>query len=168
MQMTSQQQQEKHEEASASYEAAKAARIAARDAAELAACQRLLPSLQPEHLAALARNAAARGIDTSDVSAIGFLAQPENCLSGSIRELLAPVAGKYNDLLSEERVNVGFAAAKAAEEAAEAAFEAAMDLPEIAAARAADQAARDAAYAASQSYSPHVGGGFADDEMYLH
>lgn len=95
--------QQQLQAADAAYNAALAARKAARNAAELAACQRLLPLLQPEHLAALARNASARRISTADVSAIGFLAQPENCVSGSVEKLLAPIARRYGELLKVGR-----------------------------------------------------------------
>lgn len=146
--------------ADAAYDAALAARKAARDAAELAACQRLLPLLQPEHLGALARNASAHGISTSDVSAIGFLAQPENCVNGSTEKALSSVARKYRELFKEEQQKAGLAFLDEALDRALAALTAARELPENVAAA---SAARNAA-----EYSPHVGGGFADDEMYLH
>ena len=149
--------------ADAAYDAALAARKAARDSAELAACQRLLPLLQPDHLAALARNAAAHGISTSDVSAIGFLAQPENCVTGAVEKTLAPVARKYRELLKEENQKAGLAALDTALDRALEARTAARALPENVATEAAAVAARKA-----DQYSPHIGGGFADDGMYLH
>lgn len=155
--------QQQLQAADAAYDAALAARKAASNAAELAACQRLLPVLQPEHLAALARNASARGINTADVSAIGFLAQAENCVSGAVEKLLAPVARKYSELLKEEQRIVGLAALDAAFDRATAARSAARALPKNIAAEKAAVAAR-----AADQYSPNVGGGFADDEMYLH
>jgi hypothetical protein len=149
--------------ADVAYDAALTARKEARDASELAACQRLLPLLQPEHLAALARNASAHGIRTTDVSAIGFLAQPENCVNGTAEKTLASVSRKYRELLKEEQQKAGLAAIDKALDRALAARTAARALPENVAA----STAASAAHAAAQ-YSPHVGGGFADDEMYHH
>ena len=148
--------------ANAAYDAALSARNSARDAAELAACQRLLPLLKPEHLAALAKNAEAWNIPTTDVSAIGVLSDPDRCTNGLAEKLLAPVWRKYNELIKEEQKKAGLLPLNKAVEKALAARTAARALPEnIAAEEAASAALRD-------NYSPHVGGGFADDEMYLH
>lgn len=151
------------EAADAAYDAALAARKVARDAAELAACQRLLPLLQPEHLGALARNASAHGVSTSNVSAIGFLAQSENCVNGATEKTLAPVARKYRELLKEENQKAGLAALDAAFDRATAARSDARALSENVAAEKAAAAAR-----AANQYSPNIGGGFADDEIYHH
>ena len=149
--------------ADAAYEAALAARKSARDAAELVACQRLLPLLKPDHLAALAKNAAAWNIPTTDVSAIGILADPHRCVNGAAEKLLAPVWRKYNELLKEEQSKAGLPALDRVAEKALEARTAARSLPENIAAEKAASAARAAAQG-----SPHIGGGFADDEMYLH
>lgn len=143
------------EAADAAYDAAVKARVQARDAAELEACQKLLPLLQPDHLTALARNAVAHNIRTNDVSAIGFLACPENCVNGAIEKLLKPVHKKYCELLKNEQQIVKL-------DALEKALEKALD-------RRTNVAAADlAAKKRSEAYSPHIGGGFADDEMYIH
>lgn len=144
------------------YEVAAKARRAARDAAELAACQLLLPLLQPEHLAALARNANARGISTADVSAIGFLSQAENCVSLSAEKALAPVAKKFNLLLKEEQEKVGLKALDKALEAANAAVQAARALPVNAEAR------RIAAQKHRNELSTATSSGFGEDAIYHH
>ena len=148
--------------ADAAYDAALTAKKRARDAAELAACQRLFPLLRSDHFAALAGNASAHRISTADVSAIGFLAQPENCGNGSTEKTLAPVARKYRELLKEDQQKAGLADLDASLGRALAARTAARELPENVAAVRAEAAAR------KTQYSPHVGGGFADDEMYHH
>jgi hypothetical protein len=149
--------------AEAAYNAALTAKNAARDAGELAACQRLLPLLKPEHLAALAKNAVAWNIPTTDVSAIGVLCDPDRCINGLAEKLLAPVWRKYNELLKEEQLTSGLPAMEAALKKAQSTMAAARALPENIAAEKAAAEARAAA-----QYSPHIGGGFADDEMYLH
>lgn len=144
------------------YEAAAASRRAARDAAELVACKRLLPLLQPEHLAALARNANARGISTADVSAIGFLSQEENCVNRAVEKALAPVASKFNSLLKEEQEKVGLKALDIALEAANAAVQAARSLRGNAEARhKRDAELREAIASASSN-------GFGEDAIYHH
>jgi hypothetical protein len=111
----------------------------------------------------LARNANVHGISTADVSAIGFLAQAENCVSVSVEKLLAPVARKYSELLKEEQQKVGLPALDAAFDRSTSARSAARALPDNVAAERAAVAAR-----AADQYMPNIGGGFADDEMYLH
>lgn len=144
------------------YEAAAKARRAARDAAELAACQRLLPLLQPEHLAFLAKNAAAHGISTEDVSAIGFLAQAENCVNRAAENVLAKVASKFSSLLKEEQEKVGLKALDKALEAANAAVQEARALPENAEAR------RIAAQKHRNELSTATSSGFGEDALYHH
>lgn len=144
------------------YELAAASRRAARDAAELAACQRLLPLLQPEHLAFLAKNAAAHGISTADVSAIGFLAQSENCVNRAAEKALAPVASKFNSLLKEEQKKVGLEILDAALEAANAAVQAARALQGNAEAR----HKRDAEL--RESIASASSNGFGEDALYHH
>ncbi len=148
--------------AETAYNEALTARNSARDAAELAACQRLLPLLKPEHLAALAKNAAAWSIPTTDVSAIGVLSDPDRCINGLAEKLLAPVWRKYNELLKEEQKKAGLPAMDVILKNTQSAMAAARALPENIA------AVKAAAAARADHYSPHVGGGFADDEMYLH
>ena len=150
------------EAADAAYDAAVKARVQARDTAELEACQKLLPLLQPDHLTALARNAVAHNIRTNDVSAIGFLACPENCVNGAIEKLLKPVHKKYCELLKNEQQIVKL-------DALEKALEKALDRRTKARTLPTNVAAADlAAKKRSEAYSPHIGGGFADDEMYIH
>lgn len=144
------------------YEAAAKARRAARDAAELAACQRLLPLLQPEHLAFLAKNAEAHGISTEDVSAIGFLAQAENCVNRAAENVLAKVASKFSSLLKEEQEKVGLKALDKALEAANAAVQEARALPENAEAR------RLAAQKHRNELSTATSSGFGEDALYHH
>ncbi len=149
-------------QAEQAYELAAASRRAARDAAELAACQRLLPLLQPEHLAALARNANARGISTADVSAIGLLSQAENCVSLSAEKALAPVAKKFNLLLKEEQEKAGLKALDKALEEANAAVQAARALQGNAEAR----HKRDAEL--RESIASASSNGFGEDAIYHH
>jgi len=144
------------------YELAAASRRAARDAAELAACQRLLPLLQPEHLVFLAKNAAAHGISTEDVSAIGFLAQAENCVNRAAENVLAKVASKFSSLLKEEQEKVGLKALDKALEAANAAVQEARALPENAEAR------RIAAQKHREDMASAYSNGFGEDALYHH
>jgi len=77
--------------------------LAARDAAEAAACQRLMPELTPELLACAAAAARAWGIDPTDPTAVGVCLDPERQLTGAAERAVLPAWERFQELLLEEQ-----------------------------------------------------------------